>query len=49
MIVLAKELDRYFLSPLAGLAYSPISNHLEAMHEHLSGIFPTDPAVSTQL
>ena len=36
----AKELDRYFLSPSASSASSPISNHLEIVHEHLNRTFP---------
>ena len=39
----------YFLSSLISLASSLISDHLEAVQEHLSGTFPMDLAVSTQL
>ena len=49
MPVPVKELDRYFLSPSASSASSPISNYLEDVHEHLSRTFPTNPVVSAQL
>ena len=44
-----EKVDRYFLSPLAGSASLSVSKHLEVVHEHLRGTFPTDPAVSAQL
>ena len=44
--VLDEELDKFFLSPLASSASYPISKYLEAVHEHLSGTLPMDPAVS---
>lgn len=47
MTIVAEEQDRYFLSSLIGLASSPISSHLEVVHEHLCGTFPIDPAIST--
>ena len=47
--ILTEELERYLLSSSAGLASSPISSHLEAMHEHFSSTFPTNPAVSAHL
>lgn len=49
MIIPTKELDSYFFFPSTSLAYSLISNHLEAVHENLSGTFCTNPAMSTQL
>ena len=49
MTVPIEELDRYFLFPSGNLASSPISKHLETMHEHLNGTFPMNPAVSAQL
>ena len=49
IIMTIEKLDRYFLSPSAGSTSSPISKHLEVVHEHLSGTFPIDPVVSTQL
>ena len=47
--ILIEELDRYFISPSASLAYSPISKHLEIVQEHLSGTSSMNPTVSTQL
>ena len=47
-IVFAEELDRYFFSPLADLASSSISKHLETMHEHLNRTFLMDLMVSAQ-
>ena len=45
IIVPVEELERYFHSLSAGSASSPISKHLEVVHEHLSGTFPIDPIV----
>ena len=47
--MLAKELDKYFLSRSTSSASSPISNQLETMHEHLNGTFPMDPTLFMQL
>ena len=47
--VLVEELDRYFFSPLAGSASSPIFKHLETKHKHFDGTFPTNPMTSAQL
>lgn len=44
-----EELDNYFLSSLASSTSCPISKHMDIVHEHLNGTFPTDPVVSTQL
>ena len=44
-----EEHDRYFLSSLTSSTSSPISKHLEVVHEHLSGTFPTDLVASAQL
>ena len=49
IVVPAEELDGYFFSPSTGSASSPITNHLEAMHEYLSRSFPTDLMASVQL
>ena len=44
-----EELEKYFFSSLVELTFSPVSKHLEAVHEHLSRTFPTDPTISAQL
>lgn len=49
MTVPVEKLDRYFLSPLDDSISSPISSHLEAVDEYLSGTFTTDPIVFTHL
>ena len=41
-----EELEKYFFSSSVELTFSPISKHLEVVHEHLSRTFPTDPAIS---
>ena len=48
-IVLVEELDSYFLSPSVDLISSPISSHLEAMHDHFNGTFPINPVVLAHL
>ena len=49
IVVLAKELERYFIPSSVGSTSSPISKHLEVVHGHLHGTLPTDPIVYTQL
>ena len=38
-----KELDKYFFFSSVDSTSSPISKHLEAVHEYLNGTFPTKP------
>ena len=45
----AEELESTFFSPSANLTSSPISKYVQAVHEHLDGTFPIDPAISSQL
>ena len=47
--VLVEELEKYFFSPLTNLTSSPVSKHLQVVHEHLDGIFPTNLITSSQL
>ena len=48
-IVPTDELDRYFLSASIDSTSSPISSHLEVVHEHFSGTFPIDLTVLAHL
>ena len=49
VLVLAKEIDRYFFSPIAISALSPICRHLEIVHKHLIGTFPVDHTIFARL
>ena len=48
IVVPVEELDIYFFFLSADSASSPISKHVEAIHEQLNKTFPTDPMLHPQ-